>query len=387
MTSRSTVGITFSIGALSALILFPWISGGPSELIVVGVPALGIAGLLGHLARNYVVGISPFVSIVIGIAIADLTLCLVPLLYGITWSLTGALFELRVGAIRALQIVQQYGFQVALFGGFSGIAAYFLAKRSAKPQSALSFWVVWAIVASSVALLSTLPYLLQTFIPGSHEPIEVTEASKTAVLASLSKTPTASEVEVAIGKYGAGNVLWGLYSSDRFEYVLAQIRTADQDWYRIAKSLRWEADAGASEELSEAIGEAEEKVPGLDPASPKVVFKGQTSDSFSGGEEAQELKQALTRNNIPFTTQVAPHWETVSWPRKYSDQVRKIGEKYYCDPDIPEERSFGLGESFKECLGKKGISFATAVCHGIEYIVVSEDTAKRVAGEESLCMD
>lgn len=79
---------------------------------------------------------------------------------------------------------------------------------------------------------------------------------------ALSQSPTPEEVMASVKGKGAKTTVNEIWSSQaRANQVLAGVRSAKPQWLAVAKSLSLGADAGASEELNDAISVALLKAP------------------------------------------------------------------------------------------------------------------------------
>jgi hypothetical protein len=79
---------------------------------------------------------------------------------------------------------------------------------------------------------------------------------------SASAQSTAAQIDNRITRYGAERTLWAIYADDdQWSNLLAQIARGEEPWLRVANRLRKVTDAGASEQLDLAVGEALEHAP------------------------------------------------------------------------------------------------------------------------------
>ena len=90
------------------------------------------------------------------------------------------------------------------------------------------------------------------------------EADQTEEPPKLPYAPTADEVLKQIALRGARPVVWELFDRDaEWDRLLREISSGDPRWLKVAARLRKASDAGASEELGDAINDAVEKSPEL----------------------------------------------------------------------------------------------------------------------------
>lgn len=90
------------------------------------------------------------------------------------------------------------------------------------------------------------------------------EADKTEEPPKLPYALTADEVLKQIARRGARPVVWELYDRDaEWDRLIREISSGDRKWLKVAARLRKASDAGASEELADAIDDAVEKSPEL----------------------------------------------------------------------------------------------------------------------------
>ncbi len=80
------------------------------------------------------------------------------------------------------------------------------------------------------------------------------------------KLPTVDELNAAIGREGAKEVLWkGLRPADDgkvFGALIEKVQSGDARWLQVAARLRPVSDAGASERLDGAVSDALPRAPG-----------------------------------------------------------------------------------------------------------------------------
>ena len=80
------------------------------------------------------------------------------------------------------------------------------------------------------------------------------------------KLPTVDELNAAVGREGAKEVLWkGLWPADDgkvFDALIEKIQSGDARWLQLAARLRAVSDAGASERLDGAVSDALPRAPG-----------------------------------------------------------------------------------------------------------------------------
>jgi len=80
------------------------------------------------------------------------------------------------------------------------------------------------------------------------------------------KLPTAGELNAAIGREGAREVLWkGLWPADNGKVLgalIEKIRSGETGWLQLAARLRPVSDAAASEKLDSAVSDALPRAPG-----------------------------------------------------------------------------------------------------------------------------
>lgn len=127
--NRLTVGYIFSFGALIALGLISWFYESGPALFVFGLPAVLVAGVIGALCRNHIVGRNLAYAAFAGGAVSLTSVALYPLVLGALMSLGGRLDALGGGIIGMFIALIWLGLPISAFGALTGSAVNWIARR------------------------------------------------------------------------------------------------------------------------------------------------------------------------------------------------------------------------------------------------------------------